>query len=437
VGPVLKAMCPMFSLFKRPLASAIACGALAALMTVGTSAADDKAHDAKHAHGSSAAGEKGAPGTVSLDMYADGSRLHVLTAERREPGAKPRLRHVRSDDGGETWSAPAFVGDGQPTPDPVKRGSDAQIVAAGDRLLAVWTTGAATKMGRGPLAAARSDDGGRTWMPAVSPSDSKLVIDHAFIDLAADDEGNFHCVWLDARHGAKPEGTIAGDAGKGLRYACSADGGLTWSAAVTLDPQCCECCWNSLLALPGGVVHVLYRDRDPRDMAMVSSADGGRTWGKPTPVGAFHWDFTGCPHVGGALAPGDGAGKRLVATVWTAKGGDSVGAFALSSPDAGKTWTSPTRLGSFDANRPDVAAADGKAIAVWDEHVNSEAESVNAIFYAMSLDAGLTWSQPSRLSRSGASATHPRVTRIADRFRVVWTQKEPGKPAAWASYAVR
>jgi Neuraminidase (sialidase) len=371
-----------------------------------------------------------------LDVYAHGSRLHVLTAERAEAGAKPRLQYVRSADGGETWSAPVPVGEGQPTPDPVKRGNDAQVVATGDRLFAVWTVGAATRMGRGPLAAARSDDGGRTWTPATSPSDSKLAIDHAFVDLAADDAGNVHCVWLDGRHGAKPDGTIAEDAGKGLRYARSTNGGRTWTPAATLDPQCCECCWNSLLVLPGGVVHVLYRDRDPRDMAMVTSPDGGRTWGKPTPVGAFAWDFTGCPHVGGALIPVDETGKRLVATVWTAKGGDDVGTFAVSSADGGKTWTNPARLGGTDSNRPDVASRNGTAVAVWDEHVNTDAESGNVIFYATSADAGTAWSKPVRLSAPGASATHPRVVAAGNGFRVLWTQKEPGKPATWKSVKV-
>jgi photosystem II stability/assembly factor-like uncharacterized protein len=390
------------------------------------------------AHGGHGSSEKGTPGTVSLDVCADGPRLHVLTADRPVAGAKPRLRYVRSDDGGETWSAPVPVGDGQPTPDPVKRGNDAQVVAAGDRLLAVWTVGADTRMGRGPLAAAASDDGGRTWTPAAGPSDSRLPIDHAFVDLAADDAGNFHCVWLDGRHGAGPDGTVADGAGKGLRYARSADGGRTWTPAATLDPQCCECCWNSLLVLPGGVVHVLYRDRDPRDMAVVTSTDGGRTWGKPSPVGAFAWDFTGCPHVGGALAPGaDDAGERLLGVVWTAKGGDSVGAFALASEDGGKTWAPPTRLGGPGSNRPDVAAGRGRAVAVWDEHVNTDQESGNVVFHAASADGGATWSKPARLSPPGASATHPRVVRVGDGFRALWTQKEPGKPAAWRSVEVR
>jgi hypothetical protein len=362
--------------------------------------------------------------------------VHLLVAERVANVATPQMRYLRSEDGGATWSSPVPVGEGQPGPGPAKRGLDPQIAAAGDKLVAVWTSGAETRFGRGPLATAISTDGGRTWTPGANPSDDRLATDHAFADVVADDAGNFHCVWLDGRHGAKADGTIAEDAGKGLRYARSGDGGRTWSANVTLDPQCCECCWNTLLTLPGGVVHVLYRDRNPRDMALISSPDGGRTWGKAAPVGAFRWDFTGCPHVGGALASGDETGKDLAAVVWTAKGGDAVGAFALSSADGGKSWTSPTRLGGPQSSRPDVAAHGRRVVAAWDEYVEAGEATGNAAFYATSDDAGETWSAPVRLSAAGMSATYPRVVRLPEGFRVFWTQKGAGKPVTWASRAV-
>src|SRR3712207_7239577 len=56
---------------------------------------------------------------------------------------------------------------------------------------------------------------------------------------------------------------------------------------------------------------LLYRDKNPRDMALVASADAGATWGEPVRVGRFDWDFDGCPHVGGGLATAQtGAGIR-------------------------------------------------------------------------------------------------------------------------------
>jgi hypothetical protein len=374
-----------------------------------------------------------AVGVAGMDVYVDDSRVHLLLATRAAAKDKPRLSYVGSTDGGATWSEPVAVGEGQPTPDPVKRGADAQIAAAGDRLVAVWTTGAETRFGRGPLASAVSSDGGRTWRPGPNPADDGLETDHAYVDLAADDAGAFHAVWLDGRGGE--------DAGKGLRYARSADGGATWSANATLDEQCCECCWNAIQTLPGGRVNVLYRNRDPRDMSLIASADGGRTWAEPVPVGAFDWAFDGCPHVGGALAGGAGGAGRagsvdrtLFGVVWTAKGGADTGVFAVASPDGGTTWNPPVPLGGPQSNRPDVASPGGpRAAAVWDAYLDTGG---NAVFSATTTDGGATWSDPVRLSDDTAVATHPRVIATKDGFRTFWTEQRPGKPVAWVSRAL-
>jgi Neuraminidase (sialidase) len=375
-------------------------------------------------------------GVVSLDVYAESpSKLHLLIGERMAAGRPPQLSYFHSDDGGETWTDSVIVG-GELTPDPIKRGNDAQIVASGDRLYAVWTTGAATKMGRGPLAASHSGDGGKTWTPAKSPSDASGVIDHAFNDLAADDSGNFHAVWLDARPSAATL-TSPDMPTKGLRYARSADGGVTWAKNQTLDAQCCECCWNYLLVQPGGRVNVLYRDKDPRDMALLRSNDAGHTWDAPVTVGAFDWNFTGCPHVGGALAAGGADKQNLSAVVWTAKGGSAFGVFALSSKDAGKTWGSPTQLGGPQASRPDIAAAGDRVIAVWDEFLEGADAAGNAAFAATSTDAGKTWSSPQMVSDPKVSISHPRIVTVGNGFRVFWTEQSSGKPVRWASRVVR
>jgi Neuraminidase (sialidase) len=415
--------------------SAVACCAVALTpMPSWTRAAEVPAPAASASHKSHA---KTTAGVVGLDIYAEGtSRLHLLTAERLAAGQKPRLAYTRSEDGGATWTKPVPVGEGQPTADPVKRGNDAQIVAAGNHLVAAWTTGADNKMGRGPLATSISTDGGKTWTPGPSPSDAAGIVDHAFTDLAADDQGNLHAVWLDNRPTFPPTEMPA----KALRYARSTDGGRSWSKNLTLDAACCECCWNSLLTLPGGKVCVLYRDKDPRDMALIQSADAGVTWGKPVPVGAFNWGFTGCPHVGGAITATGEGGRDLAALVWTAKGGDEVGVFALASNDAGKSWASPTQLGGPQSSRPDVASSrDGKRlVATWDAFVESGSDMGNAAFASTSDDGGKTWSPSIQLSDSATSATYPRAVRSGDGFRIFWTEQVGGgKPVRWVSRVVR
>jgi Neuraminidase (sialidase) len=373
-------------------------------------------------------------GVTSMDVYAEGNRLHLLIARRTEPDHAPQLEYSRSDDGGETWTAPVSVDSGQPPPEPAHRGMDAQVAAAGDRVVALWTTeGKADRFGRGPMACARSTDGGKTWSAGANPSDDGQAIGHAFIDLAADASGVFHAVWLDGRErdGASGASTRPA-AGKGLRYARSDDAGASWSANRTLDGQTCECCWNTIAVGRDGKLFVLYRDFEPRDMAIVCSDDAGRTWSRPVTVGEFNWTINGCPHVGGALAlPADPTNSQMYAAVWTAKDDTARGAYVLSSPDAGRSWSEPRLLGDARPWHPDIACGDGEVVAAWDAYV----EGGTAVFVSRSTAAGRTWSAPQRYNSESSSATHPRIVHTHTGFRVFWTESGD-REAVWVSRKV-
>ncbi len=373
--------------------------------------ADDKP---KHDH-------RAGSGVVSLDVYADRNRIHLLVATR-EAEKPPELQYQRSDDGGETWSAPMTIGVGQPPPEPAHRGMDAQIAASGEHIVAVWTTeGTEDRFGRGPMACAYSTDGGKTWSAGPNPADDGKASGHAFVDVAADADGTFHVVWLDNR---------GADTGKGLRYARSKDGGASWSANVTIDPATCECCWNTIATAPGGKVFVLYRDREPRDMAIASSDDGGQTWGKPVTVGRFGWNINGCPHVGGGLSILPTAnGTILYSVVWTAKDETAHGDYVLSSADGGKTWNEPTRLGGPQSWHPDIACDGTSIIAVWDAY----ADGGTAVFASTSRDAGKTWDASKRLNPDGTTADHPRIICTRQGFRALWTEQAPGKSVTWVA----
>ena len=72
---------------------------------------------------------------------------------------------VRSGDGGENWSAPVRVAEGDLSVP--HRGNDVQVAAAGRRCLAAWQVPGTGYKGRGPVATALSEDGGRTWTAQV------------------------------------------------------------------------------------------------------------------------------------------------------------------------------------------------------------------------------------------------------------------------------
>jgi hypothetical protein len=219
--------------------------------------------------------------------------------------------------------------------------------------------------------------------------------------------------WLDSRDGAQ-----------GVRAALSRDAGRTWAKNASPDTRSCECCWNRVAA-GRGEAYVLYRDRDPRDMALAVTGDGGQEWTRRGPVGSFGWEFEGCPEVGGGLAADPQTKGRLDAVVWTGETSRQ-GVYALGSRNGGRSWTPPVPLGARTARNPDLARSGGTLFAVWEER--------GQLFAARSSNDGAAWSAPERLGGDDARAAHPRVVAPGDgRFLVLWTEQEGEGAWRWRS----
>jgi hypothetical protein len=359
-------------------------------------------------------------GTQSLDVYSDGATLHLLRAEFDENSRASQLLYQRSADGGKNWSAPVRVDSGLAPAKNPRRGADPQIAATGENLVAVWTTAGSGFGEAGPMAVALSSDGGKNWQAGPNPADDRSTQGHGYIDVAADAHGVFHLVWLDNRDGKQ-----------GLRYARSADDGWHWSKNVTLDPETCECCWNTLLTAPNDGVFVLYRDKNPRDMALTASEDGGESWLRTGSVGSFHWHFPNCPESGAGLGftLRPNGTETLHALVRTGKAG-SAGIYYQSSTDGGRYWSAPRELAPGVSDHPDLAAdASGNVIAAWDALDGDDL----AIMATVSHDGGRTWSHASRLSKSGVNASHPRAVATSGGLRVFWTYAAKDRVSHWAS----
>ena len=351
---------------------------------------------------------------LSLDVYVDGSTIHLLFADKHSEIKTAHLRYQYSDDHAKSWSKPVRVDKDCPMPYARGRGTDFHLAADGNRLVAVWMTKGSGFMGRGPLVTAYSEDGGRSWSPGPNPADDGTDGDHSFMDITADPTGNFHLIWLDKRIGKT----------KGLYSSTSRDGGKTWSKNITVDSATCDCCWNDITVDSQGTLYTLYRDLDPRDMALAISEDNGNTWVSGNVVGDFGWDFDGCPHVGGGIVVNNSGRKsELHTVVWTGKE-DRIGLYYLQSSDIGKKWTPPKRLGTKDARFPDIAVnAKGYLAVVWDDLIKDK----TAIFSSTSTDNGKTWSKPRSLSLPGVDPTHARIVSLDNNFHVFWTENKNEK----------
>lgn len=330
-----------------------------------------------------------APG--GFDVYADRGRLHRIEGEA---GKEAALNYRRSDDGGRTWTAPVRVDGNRPA---YRFGAgDARVAAEGKSVYALWALPGKGPYGSGPLAVARSTDGGLSWQAAASPSEG-TPFGRRFPALAIS-SGVLHAVWLDRETNSK------------VLASRSTDGARTWSSPIMLDPDACECCWNAALAAADGAVYALYRGKNPRDMDAVVSRDAGKTWSKPAAAGPFGWGFNGCPHVGGALAS---TRRGVYALVWTGKEG-AAGLYVFPSPD-GRTWGRSAKLGGPGAKHADLTSSGTRLAAVWDD---------GGVVWGAESDGGKVWSKPARLSGDGIEASHPRVAAAGKGFRVFWAEKD-------------
>lgn len=358
-----------------------------------------------------------------MDVYAEHENLHALLVGKPLNAKTLGVFHVVSKDGGGTWGKPSQVQDGQVRRVMSRRGNDAQVAAAGKRVVVAFR-----QVGEipesGPLVMAYSSDGGRTWGRGENPAVGDQTQNQAYVDLVADKSGHFHVVWLDDR---EENGNS-----QGLRYARSVDGGKHWQGDVTLDGTACTCCWNRLAVLPDQSVAALYRDDDPHDMRLALRSPKHGTWRNVGAVGAFDWRFSGCPHCGGGIAASPGRQGLIHGVVWSGKEG-AAGLYYLNSADQGGHWSQPQRIADGQSKESDIAVlADGRVGVVYAGPTGKG----EGIMFTETQDQGLHWTAPVLLSAAEGLADHPRIVSTRKGFRVFWTEKRDGGGKAWAMYLV-
>ncbi len=221
-----------------------------------------------------------------------------------------------------------------------------RVALSGKSLVVTAIGGEKGKGQDGDLLAWRSPDSGATWIGPTRINDVADSAREGLHAMASGQDGTVWCVWLDLR--AKQTELFASN---------SRDGGATWSenTLVYRSPEMsvCQCCHPSI-AIHGDAIYVLFRNllEGNRDMYLVKSDDGGKTFGAVERLGKDHWSLNACPMDGGMLAI---APTGRVTTVWRRAGE------LFFTTDGGQE----TLLGRGE--QAWVTATAKKSIAVWTE----------------------------------------------------------------------
>jgi len=217
-------------------------------------------------------------------------------------GAGNQIYFISSTDEGKTFSEPTLVGTLNKLS--LGMGCGPQLTSTQDFTL---ITAVNTKGNIYTYSLARLKNA--VWGKPRLVNDADTVAKEGFVAVAAGAKNNAFAVWLDER--TDKQNKIYG--------ARSQDGGQTWQKNQLIyrspDKTVCQCCKPNIIADAKGNVHVQFRNwlQGNRDLYLISSADGGQTYGPAQKLGLGSWPLHGCPMDGGDLLA-DAAGR--VTTTW-------------------------------------------------------------------------------------------------------------------------
>jgi len=334
---------------------------------------------------------------TAVPAFAKDGRLWVAFSVGKS------LYAAASSDNGATFSAPtaiATIGDGV-----IDAHGDARpkIVALKDgTLLASYTTRPDKQM-IGTIFTARSTDGGKTFS---APQALLAEGGQRFDSILVNRKGRIYAGWLDKTHALKAKAEGKEFLGSGVAFAYSDDGGKTFIGKSILIDHACECCRMSGALDKDGTPVFAWRqvlDGNVRDhMVAKLSADAAQA--TATRVSDDDWAINSCPHHGPSIAI-DAAGDWHV--VWFTKGKKRQGLYYARSLDAGKSFSEPEKFGddARAAGHPTLVAAKGRLYRVWKEFDGA----TTTIAMQMSRDNGKSWSAPRVVAQTLDASDHPEL----------------------------
>ncbi len=188
---------------------------------------------------------------------------------------------VASADRGRSFSTPVKVAEFGQLALGKRRGP--RIVAAGQAVV-VSVIGGDRRAE--DLLSWRSTDAGKTWQGPARINRVAGSAAEGLHGLAAGPDGSVHVVWMDHRERK----------GQQVWGSRSTDAGVTWEAdrLIYTSPEgngVCPCCAPLVACDPKGGVHVMCRNEldGARDMYLLSSNDGGRTFTAARKLGDGVW----------------------------------------------------------------------------------------------------------------------------------------------------
>ena len=367
--------------------------------------------------GSAAQPETQAEPFLAIDPLDERRLLAGYQEGRFASGGARALSFALSTNGGRRWRVGAIPVLTELTGGPWQRASDPWVAFGPDHRAYYASLAFDETRPDNAVVVSTSTDRGGSWgapvtvhQPTGTDFDDKEAI---VVDTRADSpfRGRVYVAWDMARQ----------DSSQPLLISSSADGGATFSPAVTVKQGV------NLGALPlvgpGGVVHLVWNDfsrNDRIDLLTARSDDGGESWSAPVRIessfaAGVREMRTGDIIPAAAVDPRNGT----LYVVWQdARFTGGVDQVVISrSTDGGASWSpaEPVSDGPSDAASftPAIAVDGGGRVGVAYYSLRNDPGRLLGVdlYLAFSTDAGVTFAPSRRISRTTWDATFAAFSR--------------------------
>jgi BNR repeat-like domain len=274
--------------------------------------------------------------------------------------------------------------------------------AWGSTIVSTYQVGRVFNGGATDIGSSRSTDGGVSWTHGFLPGTSREAMKPGPFFSASDASVAYDArdgVWIISWLGAHFSGGGIVD----VMVSRSTDGGLSWGAPVTVAAtgvfydKNWSVCDNTSTSPFYGHCYTEFDNASAGDLELMStSADGGLTWGAPTPTADNARGLGGQPVVqpsGRVVVPYEGLSGTS-------------GIRSFSSGDGGATWNASVQISTRTSHTvPGVRTSplpsaeinrDGTVYVVWQDRRFEPGGTANDIIMSTSAD-GTTWSPVTRI----------------------------------------
>jgi hypothetical protein len=327
---------------------------------------------------------------------------------------------ARSLDLGRTFTLPVAV---NPAPLDLDWGPDARPQIAVDRDGRVFVAFAIfkDKAFNGQVQYTRSIDGGRSFAPPLPTTANPES--QRFEAIALDSNGSLFAAWLDKRNRVPAKARNETYVGAALAFVWSNDHGATVSDTHIAQDNTCECCRVGVAFVASGRPVIAFRNVSAstvRDHAVMTFADAW-TPGPIYRVSVDDWKTDACPHHGPSLAISPDGTYHVT---WFTNGLVRKGLFYARSADGGRTFSVPMPVGRPDRNpsHPYLMVAKDALWLVWKEF-DGERTTVPAM---VSHDDGRTWSSPTIVAEASDASDHPLLVTNGKQVFLSWQAQREG-----------